>query len=303
MPARGRNEYVNALLKARARSHSLTRAAVQRVNSSLRTAIGKLPDGTSREMTHATAQAMRQRLIGVVQGLEDATATGVRRAKLITVKDVVRIHAQINVRLFRANGVETRGLVARFGNVSTRAVNAIASRPSNAATFKTLIHRHMEAAVPDMDRLITASVARGVTVQKLTNDIADVLAGDFPSLRDYDMRITDLSGLRTIGSDARRIAVSETNNALREANAMAMRESPIVAAARWQRSGNMDEDCDECAELAAADDYGFGEGFYPPDAWPLAPHPNCACYAGDVIFTPVEEWGGETQPADADEDV
>ena len=291
----GESEYVRALLRARARGHGLTRAAVRRVNLSLRDALRDLPAGTSGPITAAQADALRKRLHGVLNGLSAATEAGVRRGKLLTVREVVKIHADVNVKLYRANDLPVKGVTEMFSNVQVRAVAAIASRPTNAATFRTLINRHMQDAAPDLDRLLTKSIATGVSSAKLARDVEDILRGEFPSLQDYELRVNDLSGLRTVASDARRIAVSETNNALREANVMAMQASPIVQAARWQRSGNEDEDCEECAYLAEADEFGHGEGYWPVDEFPTAPHPNCTCYPGDVIFTPVEEWPEEPE--------
>ncbi len=58
-----------------------------------------------------------------------------------------------------------------------------------------------------------------------------------------------------------------------------------------------------CDDLAEADDHGFGPGFYPPEEFPIAPHPNCACGAGAVIMRPVAEWGTPTSGNAEDEDA
>lgn len=284
----GGDEYIRTVLRARARGHVLSRNAVQQVRASLHKALRDLPTGSSRPLTREVADAMRTRIRTVLRGLEETTAAGTTRAVRVTITDIVKMHAGANAKLFAANGLETGAITARFGNLATRALSAIGSRSRNAATFRTLINRHMQDAAPALDQILTAGVARGVTARKLADDVASLLRGNHPSLREYGLRVDDLSGLRTVESDAMRIALSETNNAMREANAMAMRASPVVKAAQWVLSGNHSQECG-CEDIAE-EDVGFGPGYYAPEDWPVAPHPNCACYAGDVLFTPVEEW-------------
>lgn len=58
-----------------------------------------------------------------------------------------------------------------------------------------------------------------------------------------------------------------------------------------------------CDLLAETDAYGYGPGMYPPDKWPVAPHPHCACSAGEVIMRPPSEWAqpkGPSRPLDID---
>jgi surface antigen len=283
-------DYVQVLLQARSRGHAMSRSAVQRVLLALRQALKDLPEGDNNVITAAEARAMRARILGVIDGLSNATIEGTRRSVNVTVTDIVRLHARVNQRLLEEEGVITTGLMERFAAIPMRAIAAIGSRAATAATFKTVVNRHMEDAVPDLDRLLTAGIARGVASAKLAVDVEELLRGEYPSLQDYGIRMDELSGLRSISSDARMIALSETNNAMREATQMAMAASPIVQAAKWQTSGNHGTP-DECDELAEADDFGFGAGFYPMESWPVAPHPNCGCYAGDVLFLPVSEWG------------
>lgn len=281
--------YLAVLRAARNRGHALSRSAVQSVVAALRDALGDLPKGGDASIDRASARALRQQIMGVIRELENATVDSTRRAVRVTVEDIVNMHARVNAKILGRHEIEAARMLDRFKQLNVRALAAIASRSRNAATFRTLVHRNMIDAAPDLDRLLQRAVARGVSIGKVARDVEDVLRGDHPSLRDYDLRINDLSGLRTVSYDARRIALTETNNAMREANAMAMRASPIVAAMKWQLSGNHG-DPDECDDLATADEHGFGPGYYPPDKWPEAPHPQCGCYAGDVLFHPVEEW-------------
>lgn len=232
---------------------------------------------------------MRQQILGVIRELENAAVDGTRKAVRVTVNDIVNMHARVNAKILSRHDIDTARLIDRYKQLNVRALASIASRTGNASTFRTLVHRHMADAAPDLDRLLERAVARGTSVRVVARDVEDLLRGNHPSLREYGMRINELSGLRTIEYDARRIALSEVNNAMREANAVAMQASPIVAAMKWQLSGNHGIP-DECDALATTDEHGFGPGYYPPDKWPEAPHPQCGCYAGDVIFHDVSEW-------------
>lgn len=283
------NDYLAALRAARNRGHALSRSAVGNVVAALRDALRDLPTGGDKAIDRAAARAMRQQILGIIRELENATVDGTRRAVRVTVNDIVNMHARVNAKILARHDISAARLIDRYKQVNVRALAAIASRTRNAATFRTLVHRHMSDAAPDLDRLLQRAVARGVSARNVARDVEDLLRGDHPSLRAYDMRINELSGLRTVSYDARRIALSEVNNAAREANAIALQASPIVAAMKWQLSGNHG-DPDECDDLANADEYGFGPGYYPPDKWPEAPHPQCGCYAGDVLFHDVSEW-------------
>jgi hypothetical protein len=105
----------------------------------------------------------------------------------------------------------------------------------------------------------------------------------------YGLSEVDTKALRTLLYDARRIQVSETNNALRAANDAAVSESPVVLATQWQRSGRHHVP-DVCDMLAETDAHGFGAGFYPAGRFPVAPHSHCACYAGRALFRRPSEW-------------
>lgn len=284
------NAYVRTLLQSRARGHALGRSAVQRIIAALREDLKRLEttEGTGNAITAERARVLRTQVLGILRALEQRTVSVTRESVRLTVKEIAALHLDVNQRILRAYGKDVDILAGAFDSIDTRVIAAIGSRARNAATFQTLVRRHIEAAAPDLDRLLTASVARGVSVRKLTDDVASVLRGNSPSLQDYGLRKTALGGMRSVTADARMIALSETNNAMREATRHAMAASPIVGAAKWQLSGNHTSSCG-CDDLATAD-VGHGPGYYPMDEWPVAPHPNCACYAGDVKLKPIGEW-------------
>jgi hypothetical protein len=290
------------LLQARARAHTLNRTALQTIVRSLREGARKIvEDAAEGAMSQRHAAALRKQFLGLIAEFEKLTVNTTTNSVSLTVKELVTLHQKVTAKILEkhATAAVERQLVERFDQASVRALAAIASRAKNAATFQTLARRNMKEAAPDLDRLLQQGIARGVSARQLAKDVEKILSGEFPSLQEYGLRVSDLSGLRTVRSDAMRIARSEINNAAREANRQALHQSPIVLAARWQTSGNHQIE-DECDDLANADEFGFGKGFWRMDEWPVAPHPNCACYAGDVIFRPPEEWGTPKVYVDAE---
>lgn len=86
---------------------------------------------------------------------------------------------------------------------------------------------------------------------------------------------------------AHRLGRTELNNAFHTTSIMTYNESPYVEAVAWNLSGSHPED-DECDEFAESDDFGLGEGIYPPESTPDHPHPNCFCYLTPITPTPDE---------------
>lgn len=306
--------YRRALLEARRRGFAQGREGVARLRAAFREAaraVGR--DEATGAITPFRAAALRRELREVLHALEGQVVGATQRAVTSTVADVSDVHARLLRRLARqhAEGAAAAAAIERavsgaFEAVPARAVAAITARRANAATFRTLVHRNVLEAIPDLDRLIESGVARGVSSAHLTTDIAHLLAGGDSAIAPgagfdlgaYGFGDPDVSGVRTLLYDARRIAVTETNNALREANTQSLVASPVVLAVRWQLSGRHEAIgiWDECDELATVDAYGYGAGFYPPDRYPLAPHPFCACTQGEILFRDPSEWG-EAKPA------
>lgn len=278
--------YRRMLLDARARALTAGRAELQRIASALDlaqrdlraiasgdTILADRAAGLRREIMDTLTQ-LRNRLAATGEG----TVAGVVRDVLAQQRTTAIAVAQ------RVGRNPSAAYGASFESLNRTVLQTLASRRGGAArTYAALINRNMRDAAPALDRLIEAGIARGQSIRGLANDVADLLRGRYP--REAPSRVGGLS----IEGDAKRIARSETMNALREANRLGMDQSGIVAAAHWQINSAHPKE-DECDDLADADDYGFGPGYYPPDQWPLAPHPNCGCYQGDVILLDPSEW-------------
>lgn len=289
--------YQRALLHARDRGYTLSRAALESVEAAFRAAAADLARDAARRpgtVTAERAEALRRQVVAILGEIERELARTTATANQRIVYDLTAIHRRAAVTIAErfAAGVDTGALAGRFDVVPTRALAALASRGGTARHFRTLIRRHMVDAAPALDRILAAGVARGQSTASLTRDVATLLAGGErpPAVRAAGLRDADVSGLRSVRYDAARIARSETLNALREGGRAAMLANPMVRATAWQLSGaHVPQGC-ACEILASVDWYGFGPGFFPPEAWPLTGHPFCACVQGSVILRPPAEW-------------
>jgi hypothetical protein len=307
--------YRRALARARARGMLLTRQADTRIVAAMEEMLRALTrDVEERRITRARADQLKQearRLLTEFQARFAETANGFVR---ITARDVALIHSRVNRELFKAAGIESDAVLRmarRFDPIPTRAVASIMARTQNAGTFQTVARRKLERVIPQMDAFIEGAVARGASAGRATLDLASILANGEPTVvarlprgiagrlhrgvgqidfTRYGLKPDDVAEVRSVLYDARRIVVSETNNALREANTQSLVASPIITAAKWQRSGRHHH-LDECDALSELDLHGYGPGAFPVEQWPFAPHPHCACtQGGPLIYRPIREW-------------
>lgn len=278
------------LLNARQQAATLTKQSVVRLVSVFNRAvrdIDALDHGTS-PLTLTRARTLKAEIKALLQGIERSSATIASDTTSLTVERLVQLHQDAVAQLEALTGVE--GIAATFATTSVRAVAHLAARAETPTIFRTLVKRHITEAQPELNAMIESAVARGVSPARLTNDVARLIGGHEVAADAYGMKPPDLSAMRTVFSDARRIAVSEVNNALREANAQLLATSRTIEAAKWQLSGAHPR-LDACDVLAESDWYGLGAGMYVVGAWPTAPHPYCGCYqGGPIVFRPVSEW-------------
>lgn len=310
---RAASEYADALAIARRRGFAQTTASLERIREAFLDAIARVTmmaaDATTDPLTLARASSLRGQLLPMLDRLGTLTARVTTDGVAATIDDVLGLHADVLDELMNAAGLSADRIARVVGQLDALNVRALAVMTARhggsgtAAHFRTLALRNVEDAAPAVDRLLESAVSRGVSSERVTRDLAKLLAGRDPNLLGsasvdvdlsaYALRETDVSGLGTLWSDARRIAVTETNTALREANAQAMRSAKVVGAVKWQLSGRHGAlgRWDECDSLATSDLFGLGPGWYPPAQFPAGPHPYCACVHGAVKLRPAKDWG------------
>lgn len=284
--------YRAALLDARLNGYVLGQQVLARIKrvfeSAARSVVARTRAGL---MTQKRADELLDSLEYALLDIERGTVQGVIGSVRVAIDRTTVILRTATEELLPG----TAELTARFNQVPVRAIAALYGKPRMEWPIRTLVRRHMEFIEPQMRDMLAKGMAIGLDTREMAKQLQALMLGDDEQLRlKLGMDPSEVAAMRSLWSDVKMIARSEVANALREATAQSMTESRIVQAAKWQTSGNhqIEDECDELAE----EDVGYGPGYYPPEDWPDAPHPNCACYAGDVHLRPVDQWGLERQP-------
>jgi hypothetical protein len=294
-PDEAAREYVKMLLETRRRAVALTSSTVQRMARLFEQSVGELTLGVaSGAITKARGEALRAQAVGMAKKLMQQAAAMAQDGTASTVSAVEQLHRDLVASVEK--GANIAGMAVQFDTLATGAMGAVVARSQNAALFKTLMNRHVTGVAPELDDLIATSVERGVSSETLATDVARLIGGAEIDYAAYGIIPSDVVATRTLWSDARMIAVSEINNALREANALASAANRMVKAVQWQMSGAHPR-TDACDTYAETDFYGLGAGWYDPRQWPAAPHPQCGCYQGSVELRPAAEWMQPKGPA------
>jgi len=265
-------------------------------------------------ITEARAERLRANVRREMNRLEDHLAGQLDASALQAAQLAATAHSNGVAAASQAAG---RQISADFAAVPRRALEQMMVRRGigQATTFKTLLNRNVEEAADDIDRKITSAIGRGQSSRRLTREIAQDLARNDPQLQQALQNLGPRGG-RTLQAiedgeeapegeeldrakrllyDARRIAVSEMNNAFTEANRVSNAESPIVDLVRWRTSTKhaaLESSPDICDFLEKADLHGFGWGLYHPATVPANPHPFCMCWTRAVLKDE-SDWGDE----------
>lgn len=313
---RERSSYRRRLREMRATNFLLMEDGLEALVAAYRLALRSITrDLSTNVINPERANALRRLVLGVLRELEAASVAAVAGSTGVTVRMVLAAHDEAHAAL-AARYPDALGRL-QFDRLAPLVTAVIASR-RGADTFRSLLRYRFAGAEAAVDRLLTASIPRGVASGRVAVDLARLIAGNESAFQPvlaalpksfgtrlgrtpaslidwsrYGVGPDEAKAVRTLFGDTRRIAISETNNSFREANAVSLASSPVIRAVAWQLSGRHDaveSSPDECDVLAEADAYGLGPGFFPPELWPQAPHPYCACYQGAVEIRPPGEW-------------
>lgn len=298
--------YARALREMRDWNRTIARGADRRLMEAYSEAWLRL---TSTNIPHRQALALE--VSAAMDGFHELVNATTGAGTNATIARVLRTHDEALRRIYDYNGATDTGLSVNFGRLAP-GIAQYMSAMRGAESFRSLTALYTGQARRTIDGLINAGLVRGLSAGEMARDIAQIMLAEHPELTMtmpgrstlHRARIADLDLVGRYGVDprrlrearmllynSRRVAVSEINNAWRASNQGAMMASPVVEAARWQTSGRHPKE-DECDVLASADMYDYGPGMYPPDRWPIAPHPFCGCtQAGPMRFRDPSTWG------------
>lgn len=285
--------------------------AVDKVFTEALNAIAMRMQGASGPLADHLERARRELRV-IWQQLEGRLVNTMETGVSLTIEEVLSVHRGFLSELGGELGISN--LASRLSGANTAALSVVLSRGGTASLIKSLTRYSMGNALEDVDRFLARAALQGISAGQATQDLAQMMGGTdllrhwhkLPSasrlqkgdlgrldLRRYGFDESEFPAARKLLFDARRIGVSEQNNALREVSRQATSRAGLVSAVAWQRSGlheGLSSTPCECDVLAESDTYGLGRGYYPPNKFPDAPHPICACCQGAVKARRPSEW-------------
>lgn len=298
--ARALSAYAEAILRARRAGLALSAQQAARVLGAVETyarrlqiALANLPPGAAQERA-AMAVRLHDRIAELLaRELGEITERGVTT----TVARVQSIMERATFDVLRAADMSP----TFFRRMETDVVASFLARGPVARDFRTLIRAQTAEHASAVDRILADALAAGADTETLGRRLRQHIEGaDDAALQPYyrdgilDLRRVppDLQAqARSIAWKARRIAITESFNAQRDATLSNMERAPHVGAARWTLSLERGPTAryDQCDVLASTDFYGLGKGVYPLSRWPLE-HPFGKCFPTPV-YRPAAEWG------------
>lgn len=237
----------------------------------------------------------------VVRGgslIEQSTQTAIRAA--------ARAQQQATASAASANG---QSLSIQTAGINEQALLYMALRRGLPRyNYRTLLSRNLGEWQDEVQTLLDQFIGTGTDARTAARHIARIFTINDPNVFKLYNRLAegttlrqlkadgvnpdDFAGLKTAIYDARRIVVTETNTAYREAELIAARRSPVVGALQWTLSGRhygLPSTPDVCTIYAEYDLFGQGKGVFPIDNFPSTPHPFCGCSKNFIVRSP-EQW-------------
>lgn len=303
---RGRSEYRQAQLKARAAAGNLSAASVRSVQSELdkwadriTKELSGMPTGRRRSALAASRQAIMAASAELQSGLESIIREGremsFRETQAIwqgATKEVLKMESR------RAAGGSVNA--ALFGEVMSPNLTMMGMYETlggASSTWRTRLAHNVLGASMDVDTIVKRALEKNVDPSTLAKALRPYIQGAEEWVAAAKAagvdpeRINDWRGLqdprlkaaaKKLRHNTERIAFSEAHNARAEAEVQHFAADPLVYGIKWTLSSNrgkarVPDQCDALADNAWYEDLGFGRGEFPVDQVPLPPHPWDRC--------------------------
>jgi hypothetical protein len=275
--------YRALLVRVRRLAASASRGAIRdidRVTAEVIAGLNRI--ATSGEVLSAgKANEMIRKLRAGLDKIERAWLDTATAAPKQIVTGIVNQYRTVHFRVAAIAETKTGGIAVRLSTVPTKTGAAVQrALRGRGVTPGTLIRSH----VRDIDRAFAAYIESATGVMpsaRALEGMKRLLRGDLP----FDLGGVTKAEARVAASlpwKIERLISTESFETYRQGQKEAQRAAPVRMVAKWELS-ERHEVPDECDKIAN-DDVGFGKGWYPPEEWPEAPHPNCQCGQGDIRF-------------------
>ncbi len=319
-----RREYNRVMLAARADFYNRIRPqlleefyeAYGRLLASLVRELNRLPRDAEleRKAIEEVIKVVRRQ----VDVLRDDMLEQAERDYETVIEQMRKAHIEALAKASAAGGVAVRGVPWASDARVLAAMSARQAAFGGSAGFKTLINRNITALGPIIDGYLRASSVGAFTPGETINHIAGVMGQADPLLADAIREALggnvgrafrravkktldgpdELLALRRLFYEARRIVVTETNNAHFEADRAYAEQSPAIDLVKWEvstRHAALPSSPDICDVLKEGNFHDFGPGLYHPARVPVHPHPHCACWLKKTYRDP-KDWNDPKRP-------
>jgi hypothetical protein len=282
------------LLRIRRAARRISREEIFRYEEAVRVLTDGIRAGGSVTLSAVRARALAKQAQIVLAQIDAALESLAARSISRITTEVQREYVSVHARLLKAQGLESGGVALRFEVLPAATNRRLYQLYGRNETLGAIIGRTTGPAEEAVARYIRAATGKAPD-QVAVRSILRLLRGQLPvEVPGIDLDPKELTPARALVNRGRRIIGTESFHTMREASAAASEESPFILIARWMlsdRHHDLPSSPDECDDLAEGGRRVDGTpGWYEPEGWPVAPHPNCECYQGDVRVISPEEW-------------
>lgn len=318
MPRPDLDAYREAQARARQLMGEMRRETAERIESDLR----RYSEGLRRRLTAdlgdlSERALQQQRALAQASQINSEAATQLAGRLTQATGEGRNLTFEESLQVWKDSG----RAAAQSAGVDMAALGAVRPPPVTmlgafdavgaAQNWQTLLRGHIDNAASEANRIIRAGMTEGVGPDELARRLrryvvgseeldelfedAETVTGQVKKI-DMRQRIPEelQDAARQMQYNARRVAMSEIQNARHEAEIQHMIRDPLIRAVKWELSPTHDIQC-ACDGLARADWYGLGRGVYPVGKAPVPPHPFCSCQ--NRSLTRPSERMGEEKPS------
>lgn len=201
--------------------------------------------------------------LSMISSAQEAADREAEVARLVGAPDDPRLFVNAERSITLSTG---QGVSVQFGRLAKEAVEGVANRYyRDGIQLSQRLYKLSSETRQQVENTIVSGIASGTSARDMALQLQQVLSAD---------------GADTPLYRAKRIAITETNHAFREAHTRSTMEpsgalKSYIVGIRWSLSASH-KDLDMC-DCYAVHDGGLGPGVYEPDDVPGS-HPHCRCY-------------------------
>lgn len=302
------DRYNRQVAAARKTGLELTRRQQTELSSLLQDFADELGDRIRSGFGTTNDILLEREVRNLIRELHSGVSSHILKHSRLQARAMAEMHARAHNDALGAAGLSGEAFQNRMTAASANLAQAVFAQDGITKTFRTL----RRGTARQAQLILKRASIRGSSIDSVEKQMRLLVQGadSIPAELLVDRRLiskrtlTEYFGIesptneevaavrraaRAVAGRSRLISRTSMMNVEHEATAVAMAQSPIVAAGQWFLS-NRHTDFDQCDALATSDFYELGGGVYPSDAIPPRPHPRCLCGVQHIL-RPVSEWG------------